>query len=200
MIASLTGMVQALRAGYLVLDVNGVGYAVAVTANTSLQLKLGATVFLHTSFIVREDSMSLFGFLTESELSMFEALRSVTGVGPKSALATLNELSVQEIATAVSLDSDDVFRKVSGIGPKTAKLICVTLAGKLHDIAIVAQEPTVPSVNKQLLVDALTGLGWGERVASEAVDAVTKQSSDTDRNALLKSALAHLSGSKSVGA
>ena len=80
---------------------------------------------------MREDDLSLFGFATRAELEVFDLLRGVSGVGPKSALGVLSTLSPDEIARAVAVEDDAPFRKVSGIGPKTAKLIAVSLQGKL---------------------------------------------------------------------
>ncbi len=132
MIASLRGTIAALTAGRAVVEVGGVGYAVAITERHARELRVGEGVRLHTAMIVREDDMSLFGFVDEVELGLFELLRTVSGVGPKSALGVLGTLDADGIARAISEDDDAPFRAVSGIGPKTAKLIVVTLAGKLQ--------------------------------------------------------------------
>ena len=131
MIASLRGSVRSASAGRVVLDVGGVGYLVFTTSRLSLGLSAGDALEVETSYIVREDSATLFGFATVQERELFDLLRSVTGVGPKSALAILNELDAEAVAMAVANEDDIAFKAVSGIGPKTAKLIVVTLAGKL---------------------------------------------------------------------
>lgn len=176
MIASLRGTVLALAGGRAVIDVGGVGYAVALTERHARELSLGETVRVHTALIVREDDMSLFGFVDETELGLFELLRTVSGVGPKSALGVLGAIEPGAIARAIA-DGDDVpFRAVSGIGPKTAKLIVVTLAGKL-----VAPSTSAGAVGRvgvgafdmrASLVAALTGLGWPERTALDAATTV----------------------------
>jgi Holliday junction DNA helicase RuvA len=122
-IASLTGTVFSLTQHQLVIDVAGVGYQVFVTPQTSSQLRLGESARLHTALIVREDAFTLFGFSNLEELEMFDLLRSVTGVGPKSALGILASLTADQIRVAVLSEDDAAFRSVSGIGPKTAKLI-----------------------------------------------------------------------------
>ena len=99
--------------------------------STRSLLRIGQEASLHTALIVREDDLSLFGFETRAELEVFDLLRGVSGVGPKSALGVLATLSPDDIARAVAAEDDAPFRKVSGIGPKTAKLIAVSLQGKL---------------------------------------------------------------------
>ena len=131
MIASVRGTVLAVAGTSAVIETGGVGLAVQVTPGHALTLRVGAEAFVRTAFIVREDEMSLYGFETPDELAVFDALRSVTGVGPRSAMGVLAVMSPGEVAQAVTLEDDSAFRKVSGIGPKTAKLIIVSLAGKL---------------------------------------------------------------------
>lgn len=204
MIASLTGQVQRCGAGYLVLDVAGVGYQVFVTAASQHALSLGTVVTLQTALIVREDAFVLFGFETIEELELFDLLRSVTGVGPKSALAILSQLSVQAIRSAVVSENDATFKAVSGIGPKTAKLITVTLAGKLKGLSLGAgakAEPVSgkPQVDLGNVIGALQGLGWAERPATEAVrEAAEALGPSASADALLRSALSRLGASKSV--
>jgi Holliday junction DNA helicase RuvA len=154
-------------------------------------------VRVHTALVVREDDMSLFGFADEVELGLFELLRTVSGVGPKSALGVLGEMTPDAIARAIADDDDAPFRAVSGIGPKTAKLIVVTLAGKL--VASTGSSPAAasgaPPAVTTSLVAALTGLGWPERtaleVAAQVVDA-DPDASTTALSVLLRRALAQL--------
>lgn len=182
MISSLHGAVAHVADDSLVVVVGGVGFSVAVTAQTARVLHVGDDVQLHTSLIVREDALSLYGFDTREELTVFTQLISVTGVGPKSALGVLSSLTVPQIAQAVADDDDAPFRRVSGIGPKTAKLIVVQLAGKLAVVpaAAPATLPTQGEVPMQV-TQALIGLGWNERTAAEAVASVTENASEADR-------------------
>lgn len=197
MIASLRGTLVALTGTRAVIDVSGVGYAVAVTERHARDLRTGDTVRVHTALVVREDDMSLFGFADEVELGLFELLRTVSGVGPKSALGVLGAMTPDAIARAIADDDDAPFRAVSGIGPKTAKLIVVTLAGKLVAPAgsAAADASRAPAVVTTSLVAALTGLGWPERtaldVAAQVVDA-DPDASTTALSVLLRRALAEL--------
>ncbi len=198
MIASLRGTVVALGPGRVVLDVNGVGYAVTVTERHARELRLDDRALLHTAMIVREDDISLFGFVDEVELQLFDLLRTVSGVGPKSALGVLGQLEPAAIAHAIHDDDDAPFRRVSGIGPKTAKLIVVSLAGKLAAPAATARSAVAPSgdaATALALIEALTGLGWPERSAVEAAEAVIAAEADGERSpmpVLLRRALAQL--------
>ena len=203
MIASLTGTVQTLALTHAVIDVSGVGYLVSITPGTSQSLQIGSVAKLHTALIVREDAFSLFGFASAEELEMFDLLRSVTGVGPKSALAILAQLSADQIRLAVQTENDGAFKAVSGIGPKTAKLIAVTLAGKLKGAAIsgtqVASSQTSQATDLGNIVIALQGLGWTERAAADAVREVANSvGANATTDVILKAALARLGNSKSV--
>jgi len=199
-IASLRGTLVARLGTRVVIDVAGVGYAVAVTERQARELHVGDTLRLHTALIVREDDMSLFGFADEVELGLFELLRTVSGVGPKSALGVLGEMTPDAIARAIAADDDAPFRAVSGIGPKTAKLIVVTLAGKLVAPAGTALQTAAAGVLMSgaataALIAALTGLGWPERTALEAAAQVVDADPDaatTGLPVLLRRALAVL--------
>lgn len=199
MISSLRGRVLQSDAESAVVEVGGVGLSVAVTAQMARSLHAGDETLLHTSLIVREDALSLYGFAEREELETFALLLSVSGVGPKSALGVLSALSVAQIAEAVSAEDDAPFRRVSGIGPKTAKLIVVQLAGKLHAPAAPALAGAaggaVASGTAGQVVAALVALGWNERVSTETVHEISGGASASERAsvpALLKLALAHL--------
>ena len=187
MIASLTGMVLSSSNGQVVIDVAGVGYLVHTTSSTVGSVSEGARASFHTSLVVREDAFTLFGFVSKSELEVFELLRSVNGVGPKSALSILNQMSVEQIAQAVAEESDAAFKAVSGIGAKTAKLITLTLSGKMS----APSSRGAPSNQSETAVNALVGLGWSERQARDAVHEVGNPGM-TDKE-LLKAALKNLS-------
>ncbi|MFT4136986.1 Holliday junction branch migration protein RuvA [Microbacterium sp.] len=195
MISSLRGRVLHLNDDGLVVDVGGVGYAVAVTPQLAREFHVGDEIVLHTHLVVREDAFSLYGFDSRDELVVFTQLLSVAGVGPKSALGVLSTLTVDQVADAVAAEDDAPFRRVSGIGPKTAKLIVVQLAGKLRPSgrATPATAGTgAPAVAGQV-VAALVGLGWSERVALDAVAATSGEApAGATVPALLKLALAHL--------
>ncbi|MBW4041449.1 MAG: Holliday junction branch migration protein RuvA [Acidobacteria bacterium] len=192
MIASLRGTVLEALGTTLIVDVHGVGYAVTVTPDHALTVRTGEEVLVHTAMVVREDDMSLFGFPDRQRLEVFDLLRGVTGVGPKSAMGVLAALSPEEIAAAVTNDEDAVFRRVSGIGPKTAKLIVVSLTGKLVAVrsSTTARRPAARGAD---VLIALVGLGYQERAAQAVLDEVLAERPDERQTAvLLRAALSAL--------
>ncbi len=195
MISSLRGRVLHLDTDLLIVEVGGVGFSVAVTPEVVREFHLGEEIVLHTTLIVREDALSLFGFREREELTVFTQLLSVSGVGPKSALGVLAALSVPQIADAVNAEDDAPFRRVSGIGPKTAKLIVVQLAGKLTTVIAPAAGATAsPSTTAQVAA-ALVALGWNERTSVQIAADVVAAATPAEQGsvpALLRSALAQL--------
>ena len=182
MISSLHGAVLHSTADQVIIDVGGVGFSVAVPADVAHTATVGEKLLLHTSLIVREDALSLFGFADRSELEIFGLLISVTGVGPKSALGVLSHLTVDQIADAVTSEDDAPFRRVSGIGPKTAKLIVLQLAGKVHPVGT-ASKPTKtgPVDVVDQVTAALVGLGWSEKVAADAAAQTASEATEAER-------------------
>ena len=196
MISSLHGVVQHATTDQVVIEVGGVGFSVAVPADVAHTAAIGERLALHTSLIVREDALSLYGFADREELEIFGLLNSVTGGGPKSARGVLSHMTVDQIAAAVTDEDDAPFRRVSGIGPKTAKLIVLQLAGKVHAVAA----PSVKSASSggdiaaQVAV-ALVGLGWSEKVAAQAATQTASEATEAERasvSTLLRRTLALL--------
>jgi Holliday junction DNA helicase RuvA len=132
MIAFLRGTVAGKGVGYCLLEVGGVGYRLAMSTGSLAGLPaLGDEVMVHTHLYVREDEISLFGFESDAEKTAFEQLITVSGVGPKVALATLSTLSPDALAAAVAQDDDATISGVPGIGKKTAQRIILDLKDKL---------------------------------------------------------------------
>jgi Holliday junction DNA helicase RuvA len=184
-IASLTGSVAQKNPGQLIIDVHGVGYLVSVSPQLEVSSELGQTITLCTAFVVREDAFTIYGFESQDQLRLFETLRSVNGVGPKSAMMILSQLGVERISAAVVQQDDKVFSSVTGIGPKTAKLLTVTLEGKV----LSSSQPQFVSGNNEVLA-ALVGLGWSEKQASEALKVILNgTSAPADSKELLRAAL-----------
>jgi len=182
MISSLHGVVLHATTDQVVIDVGGVGFAVAVPADVAHTATVGEKLLLHTSLIVREDSLSLFGFADRGELEIFGLLISVTGVGPKSALGVISHLTGDQIAEAVTAEDDAPFRRVSGIGPKTAKLIVLQLTGKVQ--AFAAPSKPVAAGGGDVVTQvaaALVGLGWSEKVAAEAAAQTAAEATEAER-------------------
>jgi Holliday junction DNA helicase RuvA len=186
-IATISGQVQSTQANSLVVDCAGVGYLLHVTPQTSTNAKVGQSIQLYTRLIVREDSMTLYGFDDSESAELFDAVTGVSGIGPKSGLAIIAALTNEQISAAVDSEDDGVFRSVPGIGPKTAKLLVVSLAGRIRSTGSASGS----SVSEEL-VSALVGLGYSEKVAATAIkEALTMTQ---EKPAALRLALAIISG------
>lgn len=195
-IASISGTITRIGLADVVIETNGIGYLVNVTAKTSLDLRVGISTKLFTAHIVREDSQTLFGFESEDQLQSFNLLCSVSGVGPKSALSVIGTLGVDGLARAVSSADDSLFRPVSGIGPKTAKLIVLSLSGKL----VGASTGTANTSQVINVTSALVGLGYQERLAKKAVEDALNLTPEAAATDLLRGALSQLSSARKVSA
>lgn len=210
MIASIRGEVLSAGAGWVVIGLGGLGMRVEVPSGRVAQARLGESLFLHTFLVVREDALILFGFATEEELTVFGHLIGVSGVGPRSALGVLSGLTPGEIVRAVTNEDEKPFRKVSGIGPKTAKLIVVSLAGKLKELRLAdVAEEAAGGADPELLTaeavrDGLVGLGWGEAESWQAVQDARAAGAPAESATLLRASLALLQalrpGGRSSGA
>lgn len=193
MIAHLTGTVLGRRAGQLVIECGGVGYLVHVTPEVYQQSFSKSNFSLHTAHIIREDAQLLFGFESEDELNGFNMLCTVNGVGPKSAMSVLAHLGVSGLAQAVATADDTMFKSVTGVGPKTAKLIVLTLTGKL---VTSSTEHSSTTGSEDAVVSALVGLGYQEKLAKAAVELALKSSPNLSESELLKLSLANLSSGR----
>lgn len=195
MISQLTGTVSYVGATRAIITVGGVGFDVLVTATHALELRVGAELTLTCTLVVREDSLTLYGFRDAHEREVFELLTSVSGVGPKSAMGVLAQLRPDELAAAVENEDVAAFKKVSGVGPKTAKLITVQLKGKLvaSRPAAAAGGLAVSGTTRDDVVEALVGLGTPQKQAQEAVDRASEDAAaSADVPTLLRAALREL--------
>lgn len=173
MISFLRGTVAHVGLSTAVIDLNGAGMSVFATPQTLSRLKVGEEGKLFTSLIVREDSLTLFGFASDDEREVFDILLSVSGVGPRLALAVLAVHEPETIRVAAHSSDSKTFTKVPGIGPKVAGRIVLELAGKLvpHGDAGVPGAPTAAEAAwKPQVVAAMTSLGWSEKDASTSID------------------------------
>lgn len=169
MISSLRGTVTHVGLHSAVIDVNGFGMQVQATPQTLSGLRTGEQATVATAMIVREDSMTLFGFEDADQREVFETLLAVSGVGPRLALAVLAVHTPEAIRVAASACDDKAFSKVPGIGPKGARRIVLELAGKLVPLD---SAPGVPLKTWQgQVLTAMMGLGWSEKDAGAAIDA-----------------------------
>lgn len=191
MISRLTGTLIDLDLKYAVVDVHGVGYKIFISGETIEYLSgnTGKDVTLFTYLAVRENALDLYGFKDEAALSMFELLITVSGVGPKSALAILNVATPKVIEEAVTEEDTSYLTKVSGIGKKAAEKIVLELKGKFKGLP--GERGERKDVSKEaLVIDALRTLGYDERSAREAVKKMPKDLSTEEmiRKALKESA------------
>ena len=188
MIALLRGVVAKSSAGYVILDVGGVGYKVYVPVSVVETLpEDGSPVTLFIQMIVREDDMSLYGFGDETDQRVFELLLTVTGVGPKAGLAFLSAMTAEQIAQAVATDDVRFITRVPGIGPKTAQRMVLELKEKMasfgfariaDNIATSAKVKASRDDKAELLEDvtsALMNLGYNKQEAGRAADAALSE-------------------------
>lgn len=207
MIASVSGKVAAVTGEAAVVEVGGVGLAVQCTPTTLANLRPGIETRLATSLVVREDSLTLFGFATDDERAVFDILQRVSGVGPKLAQAVLAVHSPDAVRIAVATEDVGALTLVPGIGKKGAQRLVLELKDKLGTSATsgdpgVVRLPGQSGVGawREQLRQALTGLGWSGREVDEALAAVGPEAEaaiavgDTpDVAALLKTSLRLLS-------
>ena len=190
MIASLFGTVRSLKLDQVIIEVNGVGYLVHLTPKTSSKLSVGRDFQIFTSMVVREDSMTLFGFVEEEERELFEIVQTVSGIGPKVALAITSAMTSEDLAQAVHSKDERSISAIQGIGKKGAQRLILELEGKL-DFAVTAPKTTNHSWRDQL-VDALTGLGFTKREAEISVNELAAGRSASELNEMNPSELLKL--------
>ena len=171
MISSLTGKISHIGASSAQIVVSGVGFSFFATPGTLLSLRTGKETTVFTSLVVREDSLSLFGFVAEEEQRAFEILQSVRGIGPKMALGALGVMSVDELRTAVANQDEKMLTRIPGVGKKSAQRMILDIGDKLG-------LSRVSSAVGAEVVAALTQLGWDEATAQEAVSQVESQADD----------------------
>jgi len=186
MIMRVEGAIALKKDSFVVVDVAGVGYKIFVSMPTLASLGLSASLWTHMA--VRENSMELFGFLTEQELSFFEMLIGVSGVGPKSALGITGVTSIESLKRAIAHGDISHLTGVSGIGKKTAEKIVLELKDKLLALGFSDESGTLREESDT--VEALVSLGYSRQ---EARNAMQKVSADTlSTNDKIKEALKYL--------
>ena len=201
MIAFVRGTVADVSLASAVVEVGGVGLELNCTPNTLAQLREGTEARLPTSMIVREDSMTLFGFLDDDEKSLFEMLLTASGVGPKLAQAMLAVLSPDDLRRAVTTEDVKALTRVPGIGQKGAQRIILELQDRIGaptgtSAARLPAAAAPVSPWRQQVHAGLVGLGWSAKEADKAVDTVAAQADGMDEPdvaALLRAALRSLS-------
>lgn len=170
--------------GFLVLNVNGVGYKVFVLNKTLEKISPGQELELHIYTQVAEGVLDLYGFAAAEELNFFELLISLSGIGPRSALDILQKAKIEDIRQAVISGSHGVLSKVSGLGPKTAEKIVIGLKDKIGGLS--SEVGGVWNNGDSDALDALTALGYSPAEAKNALDAVPATETDEKIKAALK--------------
>jgi holliday junction DNA helicase RuvA len=194
-ISSVRGEVLSIGLDHAVVEVGGVGLAVQATPNTLATLRRGEQARLATALVVREDSLTLFGFTDDEQRDVFGLLQSVAGIGPRMALATLAVLDPDTLATALIEGDVKTLTRVPGIGPKVAQRMVLELKDKV--VAPSAVPALVPrrssgDPRREQVVEALIGLGFPPRPAETAVDRALEDDAAADAGGLLRSALTAL--------
>ncbi|HET7455012.1 MAG TPA: Holliday junction branch migration protein RuvA [Solirubrobacterales bacterium] len=175
MIAAVRGEVMVRRPDHVVIDAGGVGYRLAVSSETLKAVPAaGSAAFLHAELISRDDSLSLYGFSSEEERDLFRLLITVSGVGPKVAIATLSGGSTRDLLRAIAAGDAKRFQAVPGIGKRTAERIIVELREKVagaleEEVVVVAGEE---GSARALARDGLVNLGYAPLEAEQLLDGV----------------------------
>jgi len=195
MIGRLTGRLAAKATDHVLLDVGGVGYIVHIPLSTFYDLpeaESPASLFVHTH--VREDTLALYGFLTERERGLFQMLLSVAGIGPKVALTVLSGMPPSELVSALS--KQDVRRLVAipGVGKKTAERMVLELAEKVAKLSAEPSAEAPAAVAADDVVSALVNLGYRKSEADRAVETIARLGAPKDFGSYLKEALKRLTG------
>ncbi len=193
MIASITGLVVDLRLDSLVVNVNGLGYQVMASPDLISQTELGQEVTLFTSLVVREESLTLFGFSCAESREMFELIQSVSGFGPRLAFTILSFMSAEELRMAIANGDTATLTRTPGVGTKGASRLILELKDRVGG----SPSGIKPDWEDQV-EQALAGLGWSARDAARAVGAIREQGAQIEISVpeLLKLALQFLGRAK----
>ena len=197
MIASIRGEVLAIVDNSVVIDVVGVGISTLVVERTLQTLSIGSKATLHTSLMVREDSLTLFGFEDTQERDLFVLLQTVTGIGPRVAQSILNTLTVSDLRNAIGSESAAALEKVSGLGKKGAARIILELKDKVSGVN--QRSVTVDTAWQSYISAALSGLGFTGREIDQAIASVSVSALDQPLEEKLRVALLNLQSPQSRG-
>jgi len=196
MISLVNGVVRSIALDKVIVEVGGVGLSLAITQKTSAQLNIGVPVQFFTTLVVREDALTLYGFLEDGDRVLFELVQTVSGIGPKVALSIVSALSPSQLAIAISQEDISAIEKVPGIGRKGAQRLILELKGKLTDFGTTSKTDRHQPVWREQLTSALVSLGFNAkdsdaaisqvvaRLAEDGVDAQNLELSDLLKRAL----------------
>jgi holliday junction DNA helicase RuvA len=195
-ISSVRGHVLSIGLDHAVIEVGGVGLAVLATPSTLASLRTGTEAALATTLVVREDSLTLYGFADAEARELFRLLQTVSGVGPKLALAALAVLEPSQLRNALAEANIAMLTQVPGIGRKGAERLIIELRDKVNALTSTASPVGAQSGGvRSSVIEALVGLGFPAKQAEQAVDGVLLENGVADTSAVLRKALTTL-GSK----
>ncbi|HEX6353781.1 Holliday junction branch migration protein RuvA [Actinophytocola sp.] len=194
MISRVRGKVLSIGLDHVVVEVGGVGLLITATPATLATLRTGEEAILETTLVVREDSLTLFGFADPQARELFGLLQTVSGIGPRIAMATLAVLDPDKLRAALAEGSIATLTQVPGIGRKGAERMVIELRDKVGSLAAVTAESvaTGSGAVRGSVVEALTGLGFPAKQAEQAVDGVLAENGTSDTSIVLRRALATL--------
>ncbi len=178
MISLVNGVVRSIALDKVIVEVGGVGLSLAVTPKTSAQLNIGVPVQLFTTLVVREDALTLYGFLEDGDRVLFELVQTVSGIGPKVALSIVAALSPSQLAIAISQEDISAIEKVPGIGRKGAQRLILELKGKLTDFGTTSKTDRHQPVWREQLTSALVSLGFNAKDSDAAISQVVARLSE----------------------
>ena len=178
MISLVNGVVRSISLDKVIVEVGGVGLSLAVTQKTSAQLNIGVQVQLFTTLVVREDALTLYGFLEDGDRALFELVQTVSGIGPKVALSIVSALSPSQLAIAIAQEDISAIEKVPGIGRKGAQRLILELKGKLTDFGTSTKSDRHQPVWREQLTSALVSLGFNAKDSDAAISQVVARLSE----------------------
>lgn len=188
MIASVAGHVAAVQPSAVVIEIGGVGMHVSCTPQTAAACRVGDALSLQTSLVVREESLTLYGFADPEQRDVFELVQTVSGIGPRTALAVLATLTPDELRRAIAAEDVASLTRVPGIGTKGAQRLVIELKDRLG-----VAGADRPAQGSETVRAALVSLGWSTRDADRALAAVAPDADPTsDVGEMLRAALQHL--------
>ena len=175
MISTVNGVVRAVHSDRLIIEVGGVGLSISVNAHTSADVSIGSQLLLYTTLVVREDSLTLFGFAHEEARTIFELVQTVSGIGPKVALSILGALTPEDLGRAIANDEVAAIERVPGIGKKGAQRLILELKGKLTSLTSSSEYPAHLPAWREDLAGALITLGFSPRDSDAAITALVSR-------------------------
>ncbi len=175
MISTVNGVVRAVHSDRLIVEVGGVGLSILVNARTAAEVSIGSQLLLYTTLVVREDSLTLFGFTNDEARTIFELVQTVSGIGPKVALSILGALTPEDLGRAIANDDVASIESVPGIGKKGAQRLILELKGKLTSLSSSAGFSTHLPAWREDLAGALITLGFSPRDSDAAITALVSR-------------------------